>query len=339
MKAVVVTEPGRLEIVERPMPRIEASTQALLRVRFGGLCGSDLHAFHGRSPFVRYPIVIGHELSAVVEEVGAGVTRVKPGDHVVFDPVNRCGACEPCLSGRGNVCEKLQVNGAHVDGGFAQYIVAEESKLHPISKEVPLDIAVMAEPFTIGAQATSRGRLREGDRVLVVGAGPIGQVMVQVCKAAGATVTISDLSAERLTMAKRNGADHILQAQPGGIGLSEFMEKEGIPPFTLAIDAVGAPAILPEVLGHMAQAGRVVLLGFSAQESPIHQLDITKRELDVVGSRLSIGQFPKVVQWLEQGRVHPEKIITHRLPFEQAQKGLELMQDNPGECSKVLLVF
>jgi L-gulonate 5-dehydrogenase len=256
---------------------------------------------------------------------------------VVFDPVNSCGKCLPCLIGRGNVCENLKVNGAHVDGGFAQYIVCEERKLHPISKDVPWDIAAMAEPFTIGAQAASRGGLRAGDRVLIVGAGPIGQVALQVCKAGGATVSMCDLSLARLELARENGADDAFQA--GQMGLKEFLDSRGLMPFTLAIDAVGAPHILPEILSVMSPAGRVVLLGFNADATPIRQLDITRRELDVVGSRLSIGQFPKVVDWIQRGIVHPEKIITHRLPFEHALDGLLLMQDHPDECCKVILEF
>lgn len=337
MKAIIISSPGVLEIREKPLPEIQSPTEALLKVHCGGLCGSDLHAYHGKSPFVQYPLLIGHELSAEVVKAGAGTTRIKPGDHVVFDPVNNCGKCLPCLLGRGNVCENLKVNGAHVDGGFAQYIVCEERKLYPVSKDVPWDIAAMAEPFTIGAQAASRGGLRAGDRVLIVGAGPIGQVALQVCKAGGASVYICDLSLARLELALKNGADDTFQA--GRVGFREFLDARGLTSFTFAIDAVGAPNILPDILTVMSPAGRVVLLGFNADATPIRQLDITRRELDVVGSRLSVGQFPKVVDWIERGIIHPERIITHRLPFERALDGLLLMQDHPDDCCKVILEF
>lgn len=337
MKAIVITAPNQLEIAERPMPELKADTDVLVRVRAGGICGSDIHAYHGRNAFVKYPRIMGHEMSAEVVETGAAVNALVPGDHVVLDPVTNCGHCHACLLGRGNVCENLLVNSAHIDGAFAEYCVFDQHKLHKIDKSVPWEIAAMVEPFTIAAQSTHRGRLCKDDDVLVVGAGPIGQVLVQTVKAAGAVCTVTDMVPQRLLLARENGADYTYNA--GVSSLTDILRERGIPGFTLCFDAAGIPSMLQTILDATRSAGRVVLLGFSTDPSPIKQVSVTGRELDIIGSRLSYDQFPRVVKWVENGDVNPARIITHRFPFQQVLEGIHTIESEPETCMKVVLTF
>ena len=157
-----------------------------------------MHIYHGTNPLATLPRVIGHEVTGQVEEVGANVQSLKPGDHVVIEPISYCGSCYACRKGRPNVCAKLSVFGVHQDGGMREYIVLPERQLHSVSKDLPWEEAVMAEPYTIGAQAVWRGQVKKGDTVLIQGAGPIGICVLKMAKLAGAAVMMTDLNNERL---------------------------------------------------------------------------------------------------------------------------------------------
>ncbi|MCX7730615.1 MAG: alcohol dehydrogenase catalytic domain-containing protein, partial [Candidatus Caldatribacterium sp.] len=174
MRAVLVPEPGKLTLVEREVPCALGNTDVLVRVRVGGICGTDLHIFHGTSPVATYPRVIGHEFVGEVVGRGRGVTSVQDGDHVVVEPILFCGVCYPCSVGRPNVCERLEVFGVHRDGGFQEYVVVPERNVHPFSKDIPWEEAVLMEPFTIALQVAERGSITREDKVLIIGAGPIG---------------------------------------------------------------------------------------------------------------------------------------------------------------------
>jgi L-gulonate 5-dehydrogenase len=338
MKGIIFPQPNSFQITEMEDPVIASPDEVLVRIRAGGICGSDMHGYHGSSPFARYPLIPGHEVSAEVVETGTAVQNLAAGDHVVLDPVSNCGKCYPCSIGRSNVCADLKVNGAHIPGAFTEYAVFRRHKLHRVSKELSWEHAAVVEPYTIAAQSTSRGRIQAGDTVLIMGAGPIALVILQVCKLHGAVCIVSDLSGRRLERAKLLGADYTFAAgQPGIAGfLKQHSELAGI---TLALDATGAPSVLPEILSNMLPAGRVVTLGFSAAITEIQQVEITKRELDVLGSRLSCGQFPRVIEWVEKKLVDPAKIITHVFHFKDIGKAISLFENNPDECCKMVLTF
>jgi L-gulonate 5-dehydrogenase len=236
------------------------------------------------------------------------------------------------------VCADLKVNGAHIQGAFTEYAVFRRHKLHRVSKDLSWEHAAVIEPYTIASQSTSRGRVQAEDTVLIMGAGPIALVVLQVCKLHGATCVVSDLSVRRLERAKQLGADYTFTA--GQISIGDFLKQHSeLIGITLAIDATGVPSVMPEILSNMLPAGRVVTLGFSSTITEIQQLEITKRELDVLGSRLSCGQFPKAIEWVEKKLVDPAKIITHVFPFEEFGQAVSLFENNPDECCKVVLTF
>jgi L-gulonate 5-dehydrogenase len=338
MKGIVFPKPYAFEIQEMEIPAVKEPDDILVKIKAGGICGSDMHGFHGTSAFVNYPLIPGHEVSGEVVETGAGVTDVKIGDHVVLDPANSCGKCYPCSIGRNNVCVDLKTDGAHVPGVFTEYVVRKRRKLYKISSSLSWEYAAVVEPFTIAAQAASRGRVSTDDTVLITGAGPIGLVILQACKLYGAKCVVSDLSAPRLERASQNGADYVFTA--GENGIADFLKSHpDFSGFTLAIDAAGSPSLLPQILENMLPAGRVVILGFSMDITGLRQLDITKRELDIMGSRLSCGQFPKAIEWVEKKLVDPGKIITHRFYFTEIGKAIELYEKHRDECCKIVLNF
>lgn len=338
MKAVVVEKPGSIAIVERDIPKI-AEDQVLVKVKAAGICGSDVHIFHGKNAFATYPRVVGHEFVGEVIEVGPKTEGVAVGDHVAVDPVVSCGHCYACKIGRHNVCTSLQVMGVHRDGGFQEYVAANYKQAYQLPKELPWEIAATVEPYSIGAQVAHRGRLTGDDTVLICGAGPIGLIILQVAKMKGAKVAILDVVESRLAKAKELGADMVVNGKETNIvdAMKEFTNGLG---FNLIYEATANTNILATCIRDLpSQAGRVVVLGFTTQELPIRQVDIMGRELEIIGTRLNNHRFPEVIEWFKEGKVQPKEIITHTFPFDKAAEAFKFNDENPDKVLKIVLKF
>lgn len=336
MKAVQVGQPGTVAIIERNTPLLQHGRQVRFKVRAVGICGSDMHIYHGSNPLATYPRVIGHEVAGEIEAVGEEVTRFTVGDHVVLEPISTCGDCYACNNRRANVCEKLEVYGVHRDGGMQERIVVEENRVHRVDSQLDWSEAVLVEPFTIGAQANWRGDVRAGDVVFIMGAGPIGLTCLQIAKMKGATCIITDLNEERIAFAERWGADYTIDATDSDVK-AEVRRITANRGANVVIDAVGTPQTFADAIDVVSVAGRVVCLGFHSQPSSISQLQITKKEVTVAGSRLQSNQFPQVVSWFNQGKIRAKEMVTHELPFEQIHHAIELMEQHPDQVRKVVL--
>ncbi|WP_091567057.1 zinc-binding alcohol dehydrogenase family protein [Melghirimyces thermohalophilus] len=336
MRAFQVTEPGTIQPIEKEMPAIQRADEVLIQVKRVGICGSDLHIIHGSNPMAVYPRVIGHEVAGVVEAVGSGVTEVCLGDRVVLEPICSCGECYACRIGRANVCEKLQVYGVHRDGGCQEYMVLPVRNLHRLTDHVDISEAALVEPFTIGAQANWRGGVQKGDVVFIIGAGPTGLCCLNIAKAKGAICIISDLSEERLAFARQWGADHTIHAASVDV-CAEVLRLTQQMGANIVIDAVGSPTLVEDAVHVASVAGRVVTLGFSEQPSQLTQVDMTKKELTIAGSRLQTDQFPQVVQWFNDGTIQPGEMISHHFPMEEIQSAVRLIENEPNRVRKVLL--
>lgn len=338
MLSVVVEEPHKIAVVERPRPE-PGPGDVRVRMRFAGICGSDLHIFHGRNPFVVYPRVIGHELVGRIEAVGEGVSAGRVGELVAVDPVMGCGQCYPCSVGRANVCRHLQVLGVHRDGGFSESLCAPAANAHTIPAGVAEACAALVEPFAVAANVTSRTGVFPSDVALVYGAGPLGLMVLQVLKGVhGVRVLVTDRIPERLDLARACGADEVVNTAEEP--LSDALARLGIDGGpTLIVDAVGHPSILEEAVVIASPAARLGLLGFSAEPSSIPQLELTRKELSLHASRLNCAMFPRVIEWVSQGRVHPERLITHRFPLRDVSRAFDLVEGDPRATCKVLLDF
>jgi len=338
MKAIMVTEPHKIEIIEKEMPEIKADDEILVKVKAAGICGSDVHIYHGTNPMATYPRVIGHEFVGEVVEVGPKVANVKPGDKVSIEPILYCGECYACRVGRHNVCEKLEVMGVHVDGGFQEYVVVPEKNAHKFNDDIDWEEAVMIEPFTIAAQSTSRGDVRSGDYVFISGAGPIGLCILQYAKHKGAICMISDIDEDRLQLAKSFGADYAIDA--GKVDpVEEVLRITNGMGANVSLDAVCIPKTFEQAIEATSVAGRVVVLGFTGVPSPVPQLPITKKELTIAGSRLQANKFPEVVELINERKLNPKGLISHVFPFEDAMKAFELIENQSEKTRKVILKF
>ena len=338
MKALCVQSPNKMVIEERPMPVITNPGEVLIKVKAGGICGSDVHIYHGSSSVATYPRVIGHEIAGEIIETGSAVTLFSPGDHVILDPVISCGECYQCRIGRRNVCGKLQVRSVHVDGGYQEYIVVPQQSIYHIPAALPWEEAIMIEPFTIAEQVCSRAGITKEDHVFIMGAGPVGLSILTMVKLYGAACFISDVMEYKMAYARQYGADAVINVKEKDVK-AEIMRLTNGVGATVVIDAACTTTSFEQALTFVCAAGRVITLGFGAAPSAINQLSITAREIDVRGSRLHNNKFPTVIDYFVSGKLKVKDMITHRFNFTSIAEALRLVEDPAIEKGKVVLLF
>lgn len=337
MIAIAVRTPGVLDLLDTPRED-PAPGEVLVRVERAGICGSDLHIFHGSNPFARYPRVIGHEFAGRVEALGEGVSDLAPGDRIVVDPVVSCGRCYACRVGRPNVCANLEVFGVHRDGGFRDLVRVPRANALRVPDGMPAAVAALAEPFSIAANVLSRTGIGPEDSVLIYGAGTVGLTVLQVARLHGARCLVADLDEGRLERARSFGADAVINSRATPVPEAVAGEHDGLGP-SLVIDGAGVPALLEEACRVASPAGRIGLLGFSPAPCNVSQQEIVKKELTLVGSRLNRRLLPQVIEWLAGGRLRPEAMITQTFAARDARDAFALIEDDPGRTLKVQLAF
>lgn len=337
MVTISVREPHSLLVDDRPAPE-PGPGEVAIRVQRAGICGSDMHILHGSNPFVVYPRVIGHEFAGVVAALGAGVSGLAVGDHVVADPVMSCGTCYPCRIGRSNVCAKLQVIGVHRDGGFRSVAVVPAENAVRVPPSLGLDVAALAEPLAVAANVLWRTGCGKDDVVLIYGAGTVGITVLQVAKMRGARCIVADIDAGRLEHARQFGADRVIHSGVESVPEVVAGELDGLGP-SVVIDGAGLPALLEEACRVAAPAGRIGLLGFSPAPCNTSQQEIVRKELTLVGSRLNRRFIPEVVGWLESGALRPEGMITQTFDAREAQAAFDLIEAHPERTLKLQLAF
>lgn len=336
MRSIHVTTPGEVDVVEVEDPRPRPG-EALLRVRYAGICGSDVQTFRGTQPFASYPRVPGHEFSAEILEINGSSEDLAVGDVVTGVPYFQDGTCYSCRRGLINACERNETMGVHRDGAFQELITMPLERLHRARGVDPRDLAIV-EPFSIGYHAVLRADVAEGERVLVLGAGAIGLLTMIAARTRGAEVWIADVVASRLEVATTLGAagtvdlaqetvDSVVQAATGGDGFDVVFEATGLPvSFLNAIEAA-------------AFGARLVLIGNGTREVTLNQSALIKKELDVLGSRNSRGVFETLIDLLERGVVDVSPLRTKIVPLTEAKQALEDAAAGATDDIKVLIEF
>ncbi len=314
MRQITLQQPGTFVSADVPPPRARPG-EALVRVRRVGVCGTDLHAFAGRQPFFSYPRVLGHELGVEVLEMPPGEHGIRPGDRCAVEPYLSCGRCHACRLGKTNCCEGLQVLGVHTDGGMRGLLAVPAERLHK-SERLSLDQLALVETLGIGAHAVTRSGLRPGEEVLVVGAGPIGLAVVQFARAAGGRVRVIDLSPRRREFAERFG----VEALPGPDGrLAEVV-----------FDATGSAAAMEASFELVAHGGRLVFVGLVQARVGFDDPLFHRRELTLLASRNSCGDFPRIIRRIEDGQIDTTPWVTHRLGLAEVPRAFAGLRDEPG---------
>lgn len=341
MKACVITEPLHYEMRELPVPE-PAENEVQIKMMAAGVCGSDIHIFKGENPNSRYPLIPGHENVGLVTKVGGGCSRLKAGDHVVIDYVIRCGKCWQCRHGRGNVCENVLVRGSGTDGGWREYWCVEESYAYKIEDSIPWRDAALIEPLAIGEHSTSRARVNQDDTVIILGTGTIGTIICQACKLRGVkTVICCDISDTSLIRAQRDfGADYSINSKTENVA-ERVREITGGHGCTVAFDSACFPGSLTMLMkpGILCNAGRVVPMGFCTEPEQITQQMINGRELEIIGTRMSLNQWIPTAEKMAEGRYHMEGLATTFVRFSEIDKVFENILHPDPEVKKTVILF
>lgn len=313
MKAVVCNAPGQLEIAERERPGALKPGEVRLAVSHIGICGTDYHIYEGKHPFLEYPRVMGHEISAHVREVTPG-SVLREGDLVIVNPYLACGRCIACRRGKPNCCMAIKVLGVHTDGAFCEEIVVPEGNVYPANGLRP-EQAATVEFLAIGAHAVRRAGSVEGGRALVIGAGPIGLGTALFARIAGYEVTLMDVSAERLeAAAARFGFASSIAVAPEALKRAmEITANEG---FDAVFDATGNAGSMNAALPYVAHGGVLVFVSVVKDDIVFADPEFHKREMTIIGSRNALkADFEHVVASIASGAIDTSRLITHRTDF------------------------
>ncbi len=336
MRGALTTGPGEMALHELPEPEAGPG-QVVLGVGVVGLCGGDIHIYRGQHPYAKYPLVQGHEFCGTVLSFGPGYDGpLRVGELVAVEPLHPCRDCFACRRGHPNCCARLEVMGAHVGGALAEHVAVPSSCCYPVG-DLAAELAALVEPISIGLQAVVRSGAGEGDKVLVLGAGPIGQAVTVCAVDRGAEVMVVDKLENRLDLASRLGASRVIDVTREPMADAVLTWTAGDGP-AIVIEAAGVPALIRQATDLVAPSGTVVVVGISLGDVGLSVLDFTRKELNVLGSRNNAGLFAEAVQTVQRSPERVSQLITHRFPFAEAPQAMELLRDHPEEAEKVLVL-
>ena len=316
MKTVILDKPGSFSHVDRPEPTLSKPSDAIVRVRRIGVCGTDLHAYKGDQPFFSYPRVLGHELGVEIVELGQSSSALKVGDYCSVEPYYNCGSCGTCKAGKTNCCEHLKVIGVHEDGGMCEWLAVPMNKLHP-SSELPLEHLSLVEMLTIGAHAVWRAGVTPRDKVLVIGAGPIGLSAIQFVRLAGADPIVFEMDPGRRSFCKSFlGVHRVLDPSKEPIEKLKQQLRGSLP--DVVLDATGNPTSMKNAFNYTGSGGKLVLIGLFIGDLSFYDPEFHRKELTVMSSRNATpADFNYVIRMLEEGRININPWITHRTDIER----------------------
>ncbi|MEM9581830.1 MAG: L-idonate 5-dehydrogenase [Pseudomonadota bacterium] len=332
MRAVVIHKAKDLRIEDSPVKALAAG-QVQIRMAAGGICGSDLHYYNhggiGDAIRVKEPMILGHEVSGVVTELGDGVDDLSVGDLVAVSPSRPCSACQYCLKGQRNHCENMRFYGSampfpHIQGAFREVLIADASQCVK-ANGLSAGEAAMAEPLSVCLHAVRRAGEMLGKRVLVTGSGPIGTLSVLAARAAGATeIVVTDLVDAALGFASKVGADRVINVAQDSDALSPYQAGKGY--FDVLMECSGAAPALAAGIAAMRPRGVVMQLGLGGDMTLPMQL-LTAKELDLRGSFRFHEEFAVAVHLMQSGAIDVKPLISHTVPLDDAVKGFELAGD------------
>ena len=331
-----------MEVVDVGEPGEPEPGHVLVRPEVVGLCGSDFHYFLGdigtiEDPSSLYPRIQGHEAAATIVAVGADCpAHLASGVRVALWPVSSCGRCRACRIGRGNACANISLIGIHEDGALQEQLLVPVSQVFPVGDQDPA-LAALIEPVSIAVRAVVRGRVVAGERVVVLGAGPIGQALALAACDRGASVLLVDTLPSRLALGAAMGAD-ILQVAPEGDLVAAAGEWAGPDGPDVVVEATGVPALVQTAVELVAQAGRVLVVGLSGAPAPLQVGALPFKEIDVLGvSCCGSDEFAEAVDLVGRRREAAAGLVTHEFTLEQAPEAIAYAMQHPAEVMKAVV--
>lgn len=338
MKAIQIVAPFDMRVVDVEKPKIGVG-EVLVKIKYVGFCGSDLNTFRGLNPMVKLPVIPGHEVGAVIEEVGVGVpeTLVK-GMNVTLNPYTNCGQCSSCRSGRVNACKYNETLGVQRNGVMAEYAVLPWEKIIPTGDIQPRESALI-EPLSVGFHAVSRGCVTDNEFVVVIGCGMVGVGAVARAVMRGAKVIAVDIDVQKLELARKIGAQFVINSQTENVPerVSQITAGFGA---DVVIEAVGSPATYVQAIDVVSFTGRVVCIGYAKSEVAFQTKFFVQKELDIRGSRNAMpADFRAVIDYMSSGKCPTEELISQTTFPEKATQAMRAWVDAPGKVFRILVLF
>jgi L-gulonate 5-dehydrogenase len=345
MKAGVLYDDRKIEVreVQDPTP---GPGEVIVESSFGGICGTDVHIYRGEfRSRVRLPAIQGHEFGGVIVELGRAVSGWAAGDRVAGDPILPCHACPACLRGQLSCCRALRLLGVDDDGGFGRLVAVPQANLYRLPDDMPMEHAPLVETFALGHHVLDRGRVQPGESVAILGAGKLGLSVLDVlCHGASpASTVVTDVQPFRLDVARRLGADltvDITREDP----VARVMEATGGAGVDCAIECVGHYHLAEGQEPPLAQAvkmirhgGRIVTAGLGEQLTAVHFKTLVLKEGQVIASRVTLGEFARAIRLLAKRRLHPELLVTDRVPLRDVAAAFEKVDREDPRTIKVVL--
>lgn len=338
MKAVQITEAGKVQVADIVKPTLGAG-EILLRIKYVGFCGSDLNTYLGRNPMVKMPVIPGHEVGAVIEEIGEGVPAgFEKGMNVTVNPYTNCGKCASCRNGRVNACEHNETLGVQRNGSMQEFLVLPWTKVIPATGLSDKECALI-EPMSVGFHAVSRAQVTDIDTVAVIGCGMIGLGAIVRASLRGARVIAMDIDDEKLELAKRLGASMVINSKTENV-VERVRELTDGYMADVVIEAVGSPVTYVTAIDIVAFTGRVACIGYAKSEVAFQTKYFVQKELDIRGSRNAMPEdFRAVIHYLQNGNCPMNELISAVVKPEETGEALQKWSENPGKVFRMLVEF
>lgn len=333
----VMIEPKKIEFrqVETPTPQ---KGQVLVRIRRIGICGSDIHVYHGKHPFTRYPITQGHEVSGEIATLGEGVTGLRLGQKVTIEPQVVCGACHPCRHGKYNLCENLKVMGFQTTGTASEYFAVDQQKITPLPDEMSYDQGAMIEPLAVAVHAVRRFGDIQGQRVAVLGAGPIGNLVAQTAKGMGAhSVMITDISQLRLDLAQKCGVDYCVNTKERDFGQA-LVDCFGPDKADVIYDCAGNDLTMDQAIQNARKGSAIILVAVFAARAHVDLAVLNDHELDLNTTMMyRHPDYLTAIQLVNDKKVLLDPLMSRHFPFKEYQAAYEYIDSHREDTMKVLI--
>lgn len=313
--------------------------EVLIKVKICGVCGSDVHSYKGKHPFVHPPIVLGHEFSGVIHRIGTRVNSFSPGDRVIVEPNIVCGKCYNCLHGRYNICTNLKVVGCvGYDGAFAEYVAVPEKKVLRLPGNISFEKAALVEPVAVAVHAVRKAKQKINDVVVILGAGTIGLLVMQVAKLAGAgKVIVTDVLDYRLKKAGELGADRLVNPASQDL-IKIIQEKYGRNEIDLIYDCVGIEETISQAIQIARKGIRIMVIGVPEERIKVDLSLIQDRELEIVGSLMYVREdFKAAIDFIQKEKLKVKPLVTHHFKLKDVDKAFHLITEEKKEVLKVLI--
>lgn len=341
MRQAILVEPKHIEFKEVAEPKAADLTahQVLVHIKRIGICGSEIHSYHGLHPATFYPVVQGHEYSGVVVAVGSAVSVCKPGDHITARPQLVCGKCNPCKRGQYNVCEHLRVQAFQADGAAQDFFVVDEDRVAKLPEGMSLDYGAMIEPSAVGAHASNRTNVKDKN-VVVSGAGTIGNLIAQFCIARGAkNVLITDVSDLRLAKARECGIQHTLNItkKPLKEAVHELFGEEG---YQVGFEVAGVEVSIRSLMETIEKGSDIVVVAVFAKDPALSMFYLGEHELRLIGSMMYRHEdYLTAIDYVSKGIVNLKPLVSNRFAFEEYDDAYQFIDKHRETSMKVLIDF